>query len=111
MTKKNIQVIDGAYNSCYSIYSIEEKYFNLIFPNEQDIEFAKDFISRVGKRKGNKILKELWESSGDKGILGIDKKKINGIHGTLFNDYEDCDCGKDIRKKRKYYLSKKWEKV
>jgi hypothetical protein len=40
---KNIQVIDGAINCHYPIYSIEEEYFNLIFPNGQDIEFIDDF--------------------------------------------------------------------
>ncbi|MEG7978457.1 MAG: hypothetical protein NY202_00600 [Mollicutes bacterium UO1] len=43
MAKKNIQVIDGADNCHYPIYSIEEEYFNLIFPNGQDIEFIEDF--------------------------------------------------------------------
>lgn len=59
---KNIQVIDGAINCHYPIYSIEEEHFNLIFPNSQegqDIEFAKDFVSRVGERTGNKVLREL----------------------------------------------------
>lgn len=104
--KKNVQVIDGAYNSCYAIYSIEEEYFNLIFPNGQDIEFAKDFVSRVGKKLGNQVLKELWKSSGERSSVGIDKKTVQGIHGTLFDDYENCGCGKDIAKKKKYYLSK-----
>lgn len=104
MTKKNIQVIDGAYNSCYSIYTIKEEYFNLIFPNGQDIEFVEDFVSRVGKRLGNRILKELWKNE-------LDRKLVNGIHGTLFDDYEDCGCGEDIRKKKKYYLSKNWKEV
>jgi hypothetical protein len=40
---KNIQVIDGADNCHYPIYSIEEEYFALIFPNGQDIEFVDDF--------------------------------------------------------------------
>ena len=99
---KNIQVIDGAYNCRYSIYSINEEYFNKIFPNSQegqDIEFSSDFILRVGKRLGEKILKELWKNE-------VDRKLINGIHGTLFDDYEDCDCGKDISKNKKHYLSK-----
>ena len=96
---KNIQVINGSYNCCYSIYSIEEKYFDLMFPNGQDIEFVSDFVSRVGKRLGNRILRELWKNE-------VDRKLINGIHGTLFDDYEECDCGKDITKKKKYYLSK-----
>jgi hypothetical protein len=46
---KNIQVIDGADNCHYPIYSIEEEYFNLIFPNNQDIEFIEDFIARIKK--------------------------------------------------------------
>ena len=99
---KNIQLINGSSNCCYLIYSISEENFNLIFPNSQegqDIEFAKDFYKRVGKRVGNKVLRELWENE-------VDRKLINGIHGTLFDDYEDCDCGKDIAKKKKHYLSK-----
>jgi hypothetical protein len=46
---KNIQVIDGADNCHYAIYSIEEEYFNLIFPNDQDIEFVDDFLVRMKK--------------------------------------------------------------
>ena len=33
--QKNIQVIDGAMNCHYPIYSIAEKYFDLIFPNKE----------------------------------------------------------------------------
>lgn len=51
---KNIQVIDGADNCHYPIYSIEEEYFNLIFPNGQDIEFIDDFYKRIGKSKEEK---------------------------------------------------------
>ena len=94
---KNIQVINGGYNCCYSIYSIKEEYFNLIFPNSregQDIEFVSDFVLRAGKRTSNRVLKELWKNE-------VDRKSINGIHGTLFDDYEDCSCGKDIKKKEK----------
>jgi hypothetical protein len=56
---KNIQVIDGADNSYYAIYNIEEKYFNLIFPNGQDIEFISDFVLRIGEKSANQILKKL----------------------------------------------------
>jgi len=52
---KNIQVIDGAINCHYPIYSIEEEYFNLIFPNGQDIEFIEDFIAQELKTKEDKI--------------------------------------------------------
>jgi hypothetical protein len=42
----------------------------------------------------------------------VDRKIINGIHGTLFNDYDYCDnFNKKIRKIKEYYLSKNWEAV
>jgi hypothetical protein len=88
--KKNIQVIDGANNSMYPVYIIIEKDFLLIFPNEQDVEFIEDFVSRIGNT-ATKILKKLWEGE-------MDKKSINGIHGTLF--YE-------LSFKKKHYPSKK----
>ena len=88
---KNIQVIDGADNSTYSVYGVKKEIFNKIFlEKNQDIEFVEDFIKRVGKKKAAAILKELWDNR-------LDKKTITGIHGTLF--YE-------LGFKRKYYPSK-----
>lgn len=89
---KNIQVIDGADNCTYEVYSLEERYFKDIFPEEgQDIEFADDFIVRVGDKKSHMILNELWKNRQD-------KKHIHGIHGTLFFEVEF---------KKKYYPTKK----
>jgi hypothetical protein len=59
MIKKNIQVIDGADNTLYLIFSISEEDFKLIFPNDQDIEFADEFVSRLGKKQSTTILKKL----------------------------------------------------
>jgi hypothetical protein len=59
MIKKNIQVIDGADNTLYLIFSIDKEDFDLIFPNDQDIEFADEFISRLGKKKATTILERL----------------------------------------------------
>jgi hypothetical protein len=56
--KKNIQVIDGADNCHYPIYSIDEEYFDQIFPNGQDIEFIDDFCQRI---KGTKADKKKWD--------------------------------------------------
>jgi hypothetical protein len=58
-SRKNIQTIDGADNTLYLIYSVNEEDFSLIFPNGQDIEFADEFISRVGKKKAVNVLKRL----------------------------------------------------
>ena len=45
---KNIQVIDGAENCTYDIYSINDKDFKIIFPGKtQDVEFADDLINAL----------------------------------------------------------------
>lgn len=76
--RKNIQVIDGADNCTYDIYSSDETDFNLIFPGEgQDIEFIEDFTSRVGENVAADTLNRLWQYREN-------KKNIHGIHGTLF---------------------------
>jgi hypothetical protein len=78
---KNIQVIDGARNCTYSTFGIDEYNFKLIFPDNQDIEFIRDFVKRVGKKRARNILDKLFSNP-------IDKKKVNGIHGTLFYELE-----------------------
>lgn len=92
MARKNIQVIDGADNCTYDIFSIEENEFNKIFPGDgQDIEFAEDFIDRMGEVDAEAILAPLWESREN-------KKFILGIHGTLFYG---------LGYKKKFYPTKK----
>ena len=90
--RKNIQVVDGADNCEYPIYSASLKDFMQIFPDEgQDIEFAEDFFARVGRRRAGAISMRLWPAR-------VDKKTINGIHGTLF--YQ-------LGFKKKYYPTKR----
>ncbi len=50
---KNIQVIDGADNSTYSIFAATEDEFEIIFPVGTDIEFIEDFVDRVGEEIGH----------------------------------------------------------
>ena len=88
---KNIQVIDGAENCTYDIFQLEDKAFNVIFPNEQDIEFIEDLLLRVGEREMLKLVNPMWKRR-------IPKKDARGIHGTLFYQLEF---------KKKYYPSKK----
>jgi hypothetical protein len=38
----------------------------------------------------------------------VDKKLANGIHGTLFYD---ADWDKNMKKKKQYYSTKKWEEA
>ncbi len=89
---KNIQVIDGAGNCTYPIYSVSEEDFYKIFPEKgQDVEFIDDFTSRVGEREADKVCSRLWKTE-------IHKKKVKGIHGTLFHELDY---------KKKYYPNKK----
>jgi hypothetical protein len=88
---KNIQVIDSGDNCTYDIFQATEEEFALIFPDETDIEFIEDFFSRVGEETAINTLNPIWERR-------LDKKKINGIHGTLFYDLEN---------KKIYYPTKK----
>ena len=78
---KNIQVIDGADNCTYSIFAISEELFDFIFPEVgQDIEFEEDFNARFGtmsKQESERLLDGFWN-------FPVDKKKVKGIHGTLF---------------------------
>lgn len=88
---KNIQVIDGADNCTYDIYSISDEGFLQVFPNGQDVEFSDDLYSRLGEEKANAVLAPVWKNR-------IDKKNVSGIHGTLFYQLEF---------KKRYYPNKR----
>ena len=89
---KNIQVIDGAENCSYDIFSADENEFKHVFPDDnQDIEFVEDVYKRLGYEKAAKVLASIWSRR-------IDKSKASGIHGTLF-----CD----LERKRRFYPTKR----
>lgn len=90
---KNIQIIDDAINCTYDIFSTTEEMFNQIFPDGTDIEFEEDFCKRVGHKKSRDIFSLLWSNR-------VDKKKVSGIHGTLF-------FGEHCEDKRPFYPTKK----
>jgi hypothetical protein len=72
---KNIQVIDGALNSTFSIFQATDEEFALFFPEPgQDIQFAEDLDPRVAETLG---ANPIWERP-------IRKRDAQGIHGTLF---------------------------
>ncbi len=76
---KNIQIIDGAINATYSIFQATESEYNIIFPDECDMELIEDLIARLGDDETNRVLAPLWERP-------ILKRNAVGIHGTLFYD-------------------------
>lgn len=91
---KNIQIIDGALNATFSVFQATDDEFAAIFPAAgQDIELIEDFIERVGDERADQILTPVWERP-------ILKRDAQGIHGTLYYEYED---------KRKYLPETKRE--
>ena len=90
---KNIQVIDGADNCTYSIFSIDDEKFEMIFPNGRDVEFIGDLEERLSLEQMEKVFEGLWERC-------VKKTEVTGIHGTLFYELEF---------KKKYYPTKKEE--
>jgi hypothetical protein len=89
---KNIQVIDGAQNAAYAIFSATEEEFAAIFPDPgQDIEFIEDLIGRCGDTETGKLMEPIWQRP-------VPKREVVGIHGTLF--YE-------LLFKKKYYENKR----
>jgi hypothetical protein len=88
---RNVQIIDGADNCAYSIFQFSNRQFAAIFPAKgQDIAFIEDAARRIGDNKLGQLLKSAWKRP-------VDKKKVRGIHGTLF--YE-------LAFKKKYYPTK-----
>jgi hypothetical protein len=89
--RKNIQVIDGALNCTYGIFSLPEGDFRLVFPvSDQDVEFIEDFFAR-DDAAAQRVWASMWKSP-------VDKKLAHGIHGTVF-------CG--LQAKRRFYPSKR----
>lgn len=92
---KNIQVIDGANNSVYDIFSATEREFAFIFPAGQDIAFIDEVIARAPKKKLDVVFSKIWERR-------VPKHQAMGIHGTLFYQLEH---------KKQYYPTRKDEEA
>lgn len=78
---KHIQVIDGAKNCTYSLFAISDEGFAELFPADTDVAFSDEIYARLGETRANAILSPTWEHP-------VDKKTVQGIHGTLFYGLE-----------------------
>jgi len=79
---RNIQIVDGADNATFSVFQATDDEFNQIFPTiGQDMEISEDFVQRVGEAHANLIFNAIWERP-------ILKRDVNGIHGTLYFNYQ-----------------------
>jgi hypothetical protein len=71
---KNIQVIDGANNCAYDVYSATEEEFIIIFPEpDQDIQFIENIRDSDAVKQA---LSLIWNRR-------VNKPEINGIHDEL----------------------------
>ena len=92
---KNIQVIDGAKNCVYDIFSATDEEFALIFPAGQDIAFIDEVSSRADQAILEKALAMIWTRR-------LRKIEAHGIHGTLFYEHE---------RKKAYYPTRRDEEA
>ena len=76
---KNVQVIDGAQNAVYDVFSASDADFGLLFGPGEDVAFIEDVFRRhrAGTRRLQAALSRMWKRR-------IAKRDVLGIHGTLF---------------------------
>lgn len=92
---KNIQVIDGASNSVYDIFSATDDEFALVFPDCQDIAFIDEVLARGPDQELGEAFARIWERR-------IPKREAMGIHGLLFYQLEH---------KKQYYPTRRDEEA
>jgi hypothetical protein len=92
---KNIQVIDGAENTVYDIFSATDDEFDLIFPVGQDVAFIDEVMARGPQEALDAAFDRIWKRR-------IPKKDVICIHGLLFYELEY---------KKQYYPTRKDEEA
>ena len=75
-------VIDGAINCAYDIFSVDEFFFKLLFPDEgQDIEFIEDVTERHPGGDLAEYFSAMWKSRIEKrNALGVDALLFYGLY-------------------------------
>jgi hypothetical protein len=87
---RNIQFISARDRTSYPIYAATEEEFAQIFPRaRQNVAFNWEIIGRLGTRRAARLFKAIRRRK-------VEKDKVRGIHGTLFND---------LFVKRRYFLT------
>jgi hypothetical protein len=92
---KNKQVIDGAQNFVYDIFSATESEFSLIFPVGQHVAFIDEVMARAGPEELTAAFKNIWRRR-------IAKKETIRIDGLLFYELE---------RKKVYYPTRRDEEA
>ena len=88
---KNIQIIDGAVNCVYDIFSATEEEFNMVFKPGTDIAFNDEVFENGDEDTLIEIFRRIWTRP-------VPKHRANGIHGVIFYGLEE---------KKAYYPTRK----
>lgn len=78
---KNIQIIDGADNCVYDIFSATDEEFELIFPSGTNIAFIDEVYACGNSSELDDIFGRIWSRRQK-------KSEVQGIHGTLFYELQ-----------------------
>ena len=79
---KNIQIIDGAKNCVYDIFSATDDEFAEIFLSGTDIAFIDEVYLHGDQEKLDAVFKRIWQRR-------VPKSATNGIHGIIFYELEE----------------------
>ena len=72
----NIQFIESALNGTFRIYAATDEEFAALFPNGIDLTFYGDVRAELGPEEAEQILQALR-------CRPVDRRHVQGIHGTL----------------------------
>jgi hypothetical protein len=92
---KNIQIIDGAVNCVYDIFSATEEEFNLIFPSGHDVAFIDEIYQLGDPDELDEAFKRIWRRR-------IRKADAQGLHGIIFYELDE---------KKNFYPTRKDEEA
>jgi hypothetical protein len=92
---KNIQIIDGAKNCVYDIFSATDAEFKMLFPDGTDIAFIDDIYANGNRKELDLTFNNIW-------LRRVRKREIQGLHGTIFYELDE---------KKAYYPSRRDEEA
>ena len=71
---KNIEIVDGALNSRFEIYTVEDDVFNALFPDGKDEIYLEDLSEKL---QSDAVF---WERVYAR---EVERRSVQGIHGIL----------------------------
>jgi len=78
---KNIQIIDGAQNCVYDIFTATDEEFALLFPADTDIAFIDEIYAQGDAKVLDAAFENIWQRR-------VKKSEARGIHGIIFYELD-----------------------